>query len=249
MKKLTLLSLLLMGTFQIIKSQNLTFYGLLPAINQTGQISKKFNYNLFISTTIDAFSQNIRGVEYPATDLQFYMQQSIVYLHSPQLNIAGSYTYQRNNPFNGNFINEHRIWQQAIFSIPVSGGRLTNRFRLEERFIENKITKKYPFSTRARYQIGYNCPLQGRTLDKHEFYFNTYNEFYFSLTGAKNATFSENWTYAGAGYNFGTMGRFELGFLFQLAVRNLKQDYRFLNLAQIMWITNFNFKPKHNRNK
>jgi hypothetical protein len=225
-------------------SQNLTFYGLLPAINQTGRISKNVNYNLFISTTIDAFDEKINSLEYPATDLQFYFQPSIIYIQSPKLNFAGSYTYQRNNPFNGNFVNEHRLWQQVIFSLPISHGRLTNRFRLEERFIENKVTSEYPFSTRARYQVGYNIPLQGRTLDKNEFYFNTYNEFYFSLTGAKNATYSENWTYAGCGYEFGEMGRLELGSMIQVAVRNTNQDLRFLNLVQVMWITNFNFKKK-----
>jgi hypothetical protein len=222
-------------------SQNLTFYGLLPAINQTGRISKKWNYNFFVSTTIDAFDEKIKGVEYPATDLQLYIQPSIIYVHSPNLNFAGSYTYQRNNPFNGNFVNEHRLWQQVIFSLPVSKGRLTHRFRFEERFIENRATNEYPLSTRARYQIGFNMPLQGRTLEKNEFYFNTYNEFYFSLTGAKNATYSENWTYAGFGYDMGKIGRLELGYLFQTLVRNQAQDLRFFNLTQIMWVTNFNF--------
>lgn len=221
--------------------QDLAFYGFLPAINQTGRISNKFNYNLFVSTTIDAFNRKINSVEYPATDLQFYLQPSIIYVQSPNLNFAGSYTYQRNNPFNNNFTNEHRIWEQVTYSFPLSNGRLSNRFRFEERFIENKISKKYPFSTRARYQIGFNMPLQGNTLEKNEFYFNTYNEFYFSITGDKNATYSEDWAYAGCGYDFGKMGRLELGYLFQAAVRNKQQDIRFLNLAQVMWITNFNF--------
>jgi len=243
MKKTSLIIGLLL-VCNIAFSQDLTFYGFLPAFNQTGRISKKFNYNLFVSTTIDAFDEKINGVEYPATDLQFYLQPSIIYVYSPNLNFAGSYTYQRNNPFNGNFVNEHRLWQQVIFSLPISSGRLTNRFRFEERFIENRVTGEYPLSTRARYQVGFNIPLQGRTLDKHEFYFDTYNEFYFSLTGAKNATYSENWTYAGCGYDLGKMGRLELGYLFQVVVRNAQQDLRFLNLAQVMWITNFNFTKK-----
>jgi len=243
MKKVTLI-ISLISICNITISQNLAFYGLLPAINQTGRINKNINYNLFISTTIDAFNEKVNGVEYPATDLQFYLQPSIIYVHSSNLNFAGSYTYQRNNPINPNFVNENRVWQQVIFSFPISSGRLTNRFRFEERFIENKATGNYPFSTRARYQVGFNMPFQGRTLDIHEFYFNTYNEFYFSLTGAKNATYSENWTYSGCGYDLGKMGRLELGYLFQFAVRNKAQDLRFLNLAQIMWITNFNFLIK-----
>jgi len=225
-------------------SQNLTFYGVLPVINQTGRISQKFNYNLFVSTTIDAFKSLQKNTNYPAKDLQLYLQPSIIYLASPSLNFAASYTYQRNNPITPDFTNEHRLWQQMIYSFPVGTGRLTNRFRLEERFIQSKNTAPHTLATRARYQLGLNMPLQGKTLDEKEFYLNTYNEFYFSLTGTKNATFSENWSYLGIGYNLGKMGRIELGYLSQVYVRNLAKDLRFLEMTQIMWSTNFNFTKK-----
>lgn len=225
-----------------IHCQNLSFSGILPAISQTGRISERFNYNIFISNTFDAYNKNINNVEYPATDLQFYFQPSIIYLHSPNINFASSITYQRNNPFNGNFVNEVRLWQQCIFSAPVLNGRLINRFRFEERFIQDKVTDRFPFSTRARYQLGINFPLQGQKLDANEFYINAYNEFYISLSGAKNALFSENWTYGGVGYNFGKLGRFEMGFLYQVAVRNKQKDLRILNLIQLMWLTNIHFR-------
>ncbi len=225
-------------------AQNLTFFGFLPAINQTGKITKKINYNFFASTTIDGFDRVINGIDYPATDFQLYIQPSIIYVYSPNLNFAGSYTYQRNNPLNSAFSNEHRLWQQVIFSFPISKGRLINRFRFEERFTQNKTLATYPLSTRFRYQVGFNMPLQGKTLEKNEFYFNTYNEFYFSLTGAKNATFSENWSYVGVGLNLGKMGKIELGYLLQTATRNQQHDLRLFNLAQIMWVSNFNFDKK-----
>lgn len=228
----------------ILQAQNLSFVGALPAYSQTGRISKKINYNIFVSTTIDAFAKTVNNVYYPATDFQLYIQPSLIYVHNNNLNFAVSYTYQRNNPFESNFTNERRLWQQAIFSHNIESGRMTHRVRLEERFFESRIDDSYTFATRARYQIGYNTPLQGKTLDIGEFYFNTYNEFYFSLTGVKNATYSENWTYAGTGYNFGKMGRVELGYLLQTGVRNVQKDLRFLHLAQIMWITNFNFFVK-----
>jgi hypothetical protein len=235
-----ILSLIAIST----EAQDLAFYGFLPAINVTGNFGGKINVNLFSSTTIDAVNERIGGIEYPATDFQFYLQPSVIYVHSPQLNFAASYTYQRNNPFQDNFVNEHRLWQQVIYAMPLGAGKLNQRLRLEERFIENRVTNKYPYFTRARYQIGYNQPLQGRTLEAHEFYLNTYNEFYFSLTGAKNATYSENWTYGGVGYDLGNLGRFEVGYLFQTAVRNAQKDLRFLNLAQVMWVKNFSLKKK-----
>ena len=243
MKKLFVCWLMVLN-FSAVHAQNLSFYGFLPALNQTGRISKKLNYNFFASTTYDAFDTHINNVYYPAADLQLYIQPSIIYLYSPNLNFSASYTYQRNNPFRGIFTNEHRLWQQCIFSVPVSKARWTNRLRFEERFIEIKASHKYPLSTRARYQIGLNFPLQGRTLDKHEFYLNTYNEFYASLSGSKNATYSENWSYLGIGNDLGKYGRLELGYMLQTFVRNAQHNYRFLNLVQVMWSTNFNFGKK-----
>ncbi len=225
-------------------AQNLTFYGLLPALNQTGRISQKLNYNFFASTSIDAFTSTQNNTTYPAKDLQLYVQPSIIYVASASLNFAASYTYQRNNPITPDFTNEHRLWQQVIYSLPLVNGRLTNRFRFEERFIQANNTAPHTLATRARYQIGFNIPLQGKTLEVKEFYLNTYNEFYFSLSGTKNATFSENWSYLGIGYNMGKMGRFELGYLSQVYVRNTAQDLRFLELTQLMWVTNFNFARK-----
>lgn len=227
-----------------VYGQDLTFYGFLPALNLTGNLRGKFNVNLFSSTTIDAVNERISGIEYPATDLQFYLQPSLIYVHSPKLNFAASYTYQRNNPFQDNFVNEHRLWQQAIYSMPLGAGKLNQRLRVEERFIENRVLNTYPYFTRARYQIAFNRPLQGQMLDAHEFYLNMYNEFYFSLTGAKNATYSENWTYGGVGYDLGNIGRLEIGYLFQTAVRNAQKDLRFLQLAQVMWVKNFSLKKK-----
>lgn len=229
---------------KLSNAQNLSLFGVLPAISQTGAINKKFNYNLFVSTTIDAFDVKLNNVDYPSSDYQLYIQPSLIYTISPNFNVAASYTYSRSNPFLESYTNEHRVWQQAIYSFALSKVKVTNRLRFEERFIQDRKTGDYPLRTRLRYQLGFNMPLQGRTLDKHEFYVNAYNEFYFSLTGNKNATFSENWTYAGVGYNLGNMGKLELGYLLQTSVRDLQQDLRFFNLAQVMWVTNFNFFKK-----
>ena len=121
---------------------------------------------------------------------------------------------------------------------------MTHRARLEERFIEDRATKTYPYATRTRYQIGYNMPLEGKTLYEKEFYLNTYNEFYVNLSGGKNAVYSDNWTYLCGGYNHGKMGKIELGYLFQVSVRNKEKDLRYFNLAQIMWVTNFDVFKK-----
>lgn len=251
MNRAAIIALLVMA-FNISLGQNLTFYGVLPAINHTGSISPKLQYNLYLTTTYDAFDETIQGTFYPANDMQVYIQPSLIYVLSPRINFAGSYTFQRNNPFNQFAINEHRLWQQVAFAFPWRLGMLTNRLRLEERWIENRgITRRrmhYNLSTRLRCQLGLFIPLKGKTVDPHEFYLSAYNDSYFSLTGPRNAFYSENWSYLGTGYDTGKIGRFELGYLFQSLVRNRQQDMRYLNLAQLTWITNIRFPKKQNLN-
>ena len=218
----------------LVWAQSINLGGVLPVWNQTSKINEKLNYNLYISTIYDTFDTTVDGVQYPSSDLQIYIQHSLIYTLNPHWNFSGSYTFIRGNPFLANYVNEHRIWEQATYSHTINYGRMVHRLRFEQRFIQNRITNKYPLSTRLRYQLGYSMPLQGKTLDEKEFYFNTYNEFYFSFTGLKNATYSDNWSYIGSGYNFGEMGRLELGYLLQTTVRNTQKDLRFLHLLQIM---------------
>lgn len=90
-------------------------------------------------------------------------------------------------------------------------------------------------TTRLRYQISFTAPLQGKEIDPGEFFFNTYNEFYFSTTGLRNAFYSENWTYAGFGYQTTKLGRLELGPLVQWAKISREGDTRMLYLMQLGW--------------
>ena len=88
-----IISIFLFCISEVGHAQDQSFYGILPAFSLTGSINQKVNYNLFISTTINAFEQEIDGVNYPASNLQLYIQPSIIFIYSPKLNLAGSYTY------------------------------------------------------------------------------------------------------------------------------------------------------------
>ena len=222
----------------LLLGQSLSFYGIIPSISLSKDISEKYRFNLFTSTTIDAFSREISNINYPSSDLQIYIQPNLIIRPNKPFVYTMSYTYQRNNPFNSSFVNEHRIWQQVTYTKQFDELRWTNRFRIDERFIENKSTVKYPFSTRLRYQIGFSSPIFQKKCNNRPPYFLAYNEFYLSLFGAKNAWYSENWTYAGIGFTLSDKTRLEVGYLFQTLVRDQAKDLRFLHLCQINWVYN-----------
>ena len=248
-KKLLFIGVFLGGYSSICIGQNLNFFGIIPSISQTGRISNRFNYNLFASEVLDLFDETIDNRYYPSKPLQLYIQPSLIYVHTPNLNFAVSltYNYQRNNP-DIPYNKEWRPWQQVVYAHNVYSGRMSHRLRFEERFIKNETTGNWPLGTRLRYQIGFSVPLQGRTLEAKECYFNCYNESYLTLTVPKGTTrsalYSEDWIYVGIGYQTTSLGRVEIGPLLQFNVRNVQHDLRNLYLLQLSWITNFEVPRK-----
>lgn len=214
-------------------------YGFRPQVSLTKVVSDRWDMNVFTSTHPILISNTSGAARFPA-DIQYYFQASPIYKYSPSLNFVFlGYIYQRANPFSDEFVNESRLFQQVIYGTDSLFGRLTHRVRFEERFIHNNATGQTPFSTRLRYQVALLIPLQGSELDDGEFYFNIYNEFYFSLTGARNALYSENWSYAGIGYQSKQYGRVEVGPLVQRSIINQQHDVRYINLLQANWSYNF----------
>lgn len=244
------MSMLLLSMHQLIIAQNLEFYGAIPTLSQTGRISNRLNYNFFISETLDLTDRVIEGTSYHSKPLQLYIQPSIIYAFSPNFSFTGSitYNYQRNNP-NVPYFKEWRPWEQIVYGHAVAHGRMTHRLRYEQRFIKNEVTEKWPLTTRLRYQLGFNIPLEGKTLEVGELYFNCYDEVFFTLTvppgTVRNALYSENWFYMGIGYQTKKAGRVEIGPMLQFNVRDMQQDLRNLYLLQIAWITNFDFSTKN----
>lgn len=217
-----------------ISVQAFEMYGFVPYFSYTQNIKPKYDWNLYHSDSFIFDKKEFKGREYQSGHTQLYFQSSVAYKYSKTTNFFLGYIYQRNNPFEVIAQDENRIFQQAIFAQNFGVKKLTHRFRLEERFVESSGPTE--FRTRFRYQLGFNFPLQGKDLDPGEFYFNSYNEVYFSLTGSRNAFFAENWVYAGLGYQTRDFGRFEIGPVGQFTMVNQEHDWRGLYAVQLGWI-------------
>lgn len=235
---------ILFGVNGLVWGQNLMFTGAIPSVNITKNTTSNWSTNLFVSSTFDLLPTTINNQKYPANDMQFYFQPSIQYRFSPALSVAASYTYQRNSPIQLTMTDEHRIWQQISYAKNLKFGRITNRLRYEQRFMEVEATERHPLSTRLRFQIGYQLPLNGPTIENNEWYLLASNEFYFSLTGVVNARYSENWSVLAMGYQFSPKHRIEAGYMLQKLVRNPQKDIRTLNLLTCSWVVTLPAKQK-----
>jgi Protein of unknown function (DUF2490) len=249
MDRLIYMGLLTILTWSAL-AQEQVFVGAMPVFSQTGTLTNRLQYNLFVSSTIDALPTTINGTTYPATNLQTLLQPSLLYKLSPNVQLGAGYNYVQHNIF-GIHITENRLWAQVAINhaAPLLPGRLTHRLRYEERYPFRVTTEQWSYATLARYQVGYTLPLYDPKKSKTGLYVSASNEFFVCWKGAnngpvsaKNALYGEDWVYAGLGYNTGKLGRVELGYLYQDLIRNAKQDHRRLHLLQLSWHTNFSLR-------
>ena len=104
-------------------------------------------------------------------------------------------------------VNEHRIYQQFIAKQNFGRFYISHRYRLEERFIEDK------FKFRFRYFLTTKVALNNSKLIDKTFYLSFYNELFI---GGKSPLFDRNRIYAGLGYQVNSNLKFELGYMNQL---------------------------------
>jgi hypothetical protein len=227
MKKLFLLLLVGLNTAAKINSQNLNFPGLAPSVSFTVH-QKNFDLNFLVASKTKEGYHTVKNVEYAPRFLEIYSQALVARKLKKRWILAAGYGFQRNNPFRSDWRNEHRLVQQAMYSVPGNKIRFNNRLRFEERWFS------YPdapgnFSTRARYQAGIV-----RQLNKN-IYWQLNNEVYAITSGRRHSFISENWLYSGIGFPVKGLGHFETGIGYNSVVRNERKEWISLILLQVNW--------------
>ncbi|MEZ0483794.1 DUF2490 domain-containing protein [Fibrella aquatica] len=227
--------------------QTWNFFGVFPQYSQTGPITKRLGYNVFLSATSHATSQKAESPGIAMLDLQYYAQPSLTYKVTDNIQMGLGYAYVRHNLF-GIRVNENRLWAQTTLTHGITGSRvrMSHRLRYEERYPLRLSTDKWSLAQLGRYHVGATIPFFDLKQQKNGWYASLSNEAFFCFSGAKNspissknAFYGENWSYGGIGYNMGRWGKIEVGYQYQNLVRNPAQDHRNLHLLQLQWATNF----------
>lgn len=206
--------------------------GVFPTYNQNGKISGKLDYSIYSFLAIYLIEQTTRGFTYPSKANAFYIELDVIYNLTDQWSGAASYTYERVNPFRDDYRNEHRIWFQAQHYKRSNRFNLKNRLRYDLRYIENRSLNRTDFSPRLRYLAGVDFPLNSKSL-----YFAAYNEFFFDTFSERITTYSENWAFAGIGFNLSQKTKFETGPLVISWIRNTEKDWLHQYFLQLTLIT------------
>lgn len=236
MKKSAFILLGIMYSFSIL-CQDHHIGGVFPTYNQNGKISSKFDYSIYTFLAIYPLEQRSEGFIYPAKTNAFYIELDAIYKLTEQWTFAGSYTYERANTFRTDYRNENRIWVQAQHQKKFEKVNLKNRLRYDLRFIQNRATKNTDFNPRLRYLLGFDFPLKNGAT-----YLSFYNEFFFDTFENRISTYTENWAYAGVGFELNPSTKLEAGALTISWIRNAQKNWLHQYFLQLTLVKTIDLK-------
>ena len=140
---------------------------------------------------------------------------------------------------------EHRIWEQLI--LQHQNGRLYfhHRYRLEQRFIEQKVLDnqgefvfdEFVFRQRARYRIFINIPLSNKERVDNTLFFAFYDEVFVNFGGGiGNNILDQNRLYLALGWWFNNNVNVQSGYLNHFVIKSdaqhMEQNHTFQLLLQ-----------------
>jgi hypothetical protein len=222
------------------RSQSLYYEGIFPTIDHSGNFNSKLDYGLYYFGAFPIANLNEPNINKDANFLLFYSEQSLTFKVSSKFSFTGSYVYQRANAVYDNYVNENRFYAQAKYKHSLKKTHLTHRVRFDGRFIQNPITNETPFTHRARYLIGLECPLKSK---KNNLYFTMYEEAFFNTVSNAGTVYEENWAYAALGIKLNEKNKIETGLLYitwNIGKTNWFNQY----YLQLTWISHLDFSKK-----
>lgn len=235
--------LLLLFSFTTFLSfgQDENHIGFFPTIDHSGTISDKLDYSLYYFGAFNTFNSEVDGIKEPSNFFVFYAEQALTYKVNSNLSFTGSYVYERQYPTQDNYRNENRFYLQSTYKYNLNKTSIKHRLRYDGRFVQDRMSGTTPFTSRLRYLIGLQTPLQ-KNSDK--LYLSMYNEFFFNLDRNAVAIYGENWAYAGIGYKIDKNNAIEAGPLHIFWVNNKENDLSKFYYLQVTWVNHLDFRKK-----
>ncbi len=187
-----------------LAAQNVNRAGISPAIDYSGQFSRKWSGNFY---TFSAFHLYDFSQQKIPTESRYYFlntEASISYHTSEKLSLSGGFVFQRFIPLYSNYLDENRLFIQAsrnhLWDSTVVKQRL--RFELMNYSLISTSSRQYH---RLRYRLGIESPISDKL------YFTAFIEPFINTSEKINYRWIENWLYVGIGRHRNHRNRLELG--------------------------------------
>jgi hypothetical protein len=171
----------------------------------------------------------LRRVDWLTAPQQELYRLGLVRTLSDRVKVSGGYTFFQSHRY-GSYAEvpglvepEHRIYEDVTLKDQLGRLGLSQRIRLEQRFLGNRDAsgngpvQEWAYQNRIRYQLALNFPLQGPTIDDDELYLTGFDEVFlgFGQNVGLNV-FNQNRLAGGLGWQFTKNAKAELVYLYQV---------------------------------
>lgn len=194
---------------------------------QTGWVAAFTTFKLNDEFSVH-FDGQLRGTDHLEQFQTILIRPGINFHLTKDFSVTAGYAFisnRRNIGTQSALLNEHRLWQQALYSHKASRTSLSHRFRVEQRFLPkasvsttNIETKGFDTAYRFRYFVRQIIPLTNHKPFKEGWFLALQNEV-FANVGNKSAVngkvFDQNRLYGAAGYRFPGKIDLEVGYMNQ----------------------------------
>lgn len=211
----------------VLHGQNTNTYGLFPAIDHSGDIARRWSYNIYLFDAIKTGDDGSVNATVPNGSFYAYAELGGSYKISEQWSATGAYVHERQFPFEPTQRIENRLFQQITWKRPVERYHVKFRARFDERWIRTYDANEAMFGHRLRLLGGLKYPNDSRT------YLTGYFEAF--LTGSNDMSYDESWATAQVGFKLGEHNAIEAGALFI----DWRMPYGWMNQSylQLTWVS------------
>ncbi len=180
----------------------------------------------------------------------FVIRPGITYYITDNTRITAGYAFMNHFPADnaGNISQpEHRFWQQFQWTNNYPKARLTQRFRLEERFRRNfispdELADDYFFNYRMRYNMAFQFPLTGQAYKKGSL--SAFMSDEIMINFGKQIVynyFDQNRFLIGLNYYLNDNNTIFLGYMNQFQQLVTGNDYLSMHVMRIVYTQNLDF--------
>ena len=221
-------------------TQTIQHSGWLASFN-TIKLNEKFSLHLELQVRSTDEWKQVQSV-LPRVGINYHIKPN-------QILTAGyAYIPNRVTAYNqSDLLAEHRIWQQYIFNKKVGKKALTNRIRLEERFVptagldaDELTVQERKYSTRLRYFVRAVIPLIKQQPFVKGPFIGLQDELFFNITNQKNVNgkwFDQNRAYMAFGYRVSKKFDIETGYINQYVEKSSTQPNVITHIFQLAFYT------------
>ncbi len=219
-------------SFLTASAQDAVTYGLFPTIDHSGDLGKRWSYNVYLFDAIKISDDGSANATVPNGSFYGYVELGGTKNFAKRWSATAAYVHERQFPFEPTERIENRLFQQVTFKGPQDRFDAKLRLRFDERWIRAHDADASTFSSRLRLLGGLTWPNDKRT------YLTGYFEGFLTTTG--EFSYDETWATAQVGFKLGEHYAIEAGALFidwRMPYGWMHQRY-----LQVTWVSHFNLK-------